>query len=64
MKHDPLCYVRQDPIMQIVFFDGCRVCHMLQKARDDERQRIIKQISEHQSSDCTTQPLQETDTLQ
>jgi hypothetical protein len=47
MKHDPLCYVRQDPIMEIVFFDGCRVCHMLQKARDDERQRIIKQISEH-----------------
>ena len=64
MNHDPLCYVRQDPIMQIIFFDGCRVCHMLQKARDDERQRIIQQISEHKSSGSTNPTNTDKDTLQ
>lgn len=62
--HDPFCYVRVDLLMQVIFADGCRVCDLIRQVRDDERQRIIKQISEHQSSDCTTQPLKETDTLQ
>lgn len=56
MTHDPLCYVVQDPIMQIIFHDGCRVCTMLQKARDDERQRIIQQISAPACGEATTQP--------
>ena len=64
MNHDPLCYVIQDPIMQIVFHDGCRVCTMLQKARDDERARIIQQISAPACGKATTQPLKEKDTLQ
>jgi ferritin len=61
MNHDPMCYVRQDPIMEIIFFDGCRVCHMLQKARDDERQRITQQISEILRKQ---QPNKDKDTLQ
>jgi hypothetical protein len=51
--HDPFCYVRLDLLMQAIFADGCRVCDLLRQVRADERQCIIKQISEHQSSDCT-----------